>query len=385
MDNFALSKDVKPQVEVRIGQIDVVSNDDIHNAEMVEEIKVEALSPGQDLQEDEDDRNLDSCPSFQISGLLQQLDVSRDTSVLHRKPADVFCLGVTGLFFKCLPNKMRYLMGEKCRYGELSHDRFTVLLSTNMDGSEKLPLLCVGSPDNGKFARNLSSSSLEYISNLKSFLTAKIFNKWLRKLNTHFESQNRKVTMLINKNFISNIQIRYSHINLVFLPTNKSGKSNAQPFDHGIARQFKLHYRYILLRSYVAYLEYKEKMKGENLSSKLCTQNNVHGVREEVKGRSVRSGQVESGSEKYDGHHTQFEWSVTDSLYAVRRAWRRLELSVVQEAFDGAGIHLSSLANQNAVESDVEDLYSRLMKRLNSLLAKRWVRFVSKLKYSFVS
>ena len=146
-----------------------VSHVYMQDAEMVEEIKIEAASPSCVLPEDDADDSND-CQFFQISGLLQQLEVSRESSVMLRKPSDVFCLGVAGLYFKCLPGKMRRLMGQSCQYGELTHARFTLLLCTNLDGSEKVPLLCVGSPDNGQCFRN--SRSIEYNSNLNSFLTA---------------------------------------------------------------------------------------------------------------------------------------------------------------------------------------------------------------------
>ena len=43
----------------------------------------------------------------------------------------------TGLFWKCLPDKTS-LKGEKCSGSKRSKDRITVLVCSNMSGSEKL-------------------------------------------------------------------------------------------------------------------------------------------------------------------------------------------------------------------------------------------------------
>ncbi|XP_033745700.1 tigger transposable element-derived protein 4-like [Pecten maximus] len=46
----------------------------------------------------------------------------------------------TGLFFKCEPDKSLHLKGVKCHGGKKSKDRVSLLIGSNMDGSEKLKL-----------------------------------------------------------------------------------------------------------------------------------------------------------------------------------------------------------------------------------------------------
>ena len=53
------------------------------------------------------------------------------------KACDIFNAEETGLFYKLMPNKTLQLKGEKCHGGKKSKERLTVLVTSNMDGSEK--------------------------------------------------------------------------------------------------------------------------------------------------------------------------------------------------------------------------------------------------------
>lgn len=66
-------------------------------------------------------------------------------ALLHDySPDDVFNADEAGLFYKCLPDKTFTFKGQSCHGGKLSKDRVTVLVSANMSGTEKLPLLLIG-------------------------------------------------------------------------------------------------------------------------------------------------------------------------------------------------------------------------------------------------
>jgi predicted DNA-binding protein YlxM (UPF0122 family) len=59
-------------------------------------------------------------------------------------PNDVYNADETGLFFKALPDRSLVLAKETCKGGKRSKERFTVLLCTNMTGTEKLRPLLIG-------------------------------------------------------------------------------------------------------------------------------------------------------------------------------------------------------------------------------------------------
>ncbi|KAK9707996.1 hypothetical protein QE152_g27508 [Popillia japonica] len=52
-------------------------------------------------------------------------------------PSDIFNADEAGIFYKLTPDKTLKIKGEKCVGGQLSKERITVLVATNMDGTEK--------------------------------------------------------------------------------------------------------------------------------------------------------------------------------------------------------------------------------------------------------
>ena len=59
-------------------------------------------------------------------------------------PNDVYNADETGLFFKALPNRSLVTAKDTCKGGKRSKERFTVLLCTNMTGTNKLQPLLIG-------------------------------------------------------------------------------------------------------------------------------------------------------------------------------------------------------------------------------------------------
>jgi predicted DNA-binding protein YlxM (UPF0122 family) len=59
-------------------------------------------------------------------------------------PNDIYNADETGLFFKALPNRSLVMAKETCKGGKRSKERFTVLLCTNMTGTDKLQPLLIG-------------------------------------------------------------------------------------------------------------------------------------------------------------------------------------------------------------------------------------------------
>lgn len=59
-------------------------------------------------------------------------------------PNDIYNADKTGLFFKALPNRSLVTSKDTCKGGKRSKERFTVLLCTNMTGTDKLKPLLIG-------------------------------------------------------------------------------------------------------------------------------------------------------------------------------------------------------------------------------------------------
>lgn len=55
---------------------------------------------------------------------------------------DVFNVNEVGLFYKCASDKTMAFIKETCIGGKHNKERIMVLVSANMDGSEKLTFTC---------------------------------------------------------------------------------------------------------------------------------------------------------------------------------------------------------------------------------------------------
>lgn len=60
------------------------------------------------------------------------------------KEDDIYNADETGLFFNMMPNRTLAIRGEKCHGGAHSKERLTILLCTNMTGTDKMKPLVIG-------------------------------------------------------------------------------------------------------------------------------------------------------------------------------------------------------------------------------------------------
>lgn len=168
--------------------------------------------------------------------------------MIESTPAkDIFNVDETGLFFKCTPNKTLAFKGETCSGGKNSKERVTLLVGANMDGSEKLPLLMIGKSANPRCFKNVKSKPLEYMSNKKAWMTAEIFEDWLRKLDKTFRKQNRNILLFIDNCTAHKSIPLMDSVKVIFLPPNMT--SVVQPMDQGIIKNLKHFYRCLLVRN----------------------------------------------------------------------------------------------------------------------------------------
>ena len=182
------------------------------------------------------------------------------------RPEDIFNADETGLFWKCLPNKLLTLKGETCSGGKRSKDRITVLVCANMTGSQKLPLLVIGKFARPRCFRNVRTLPVQYESNTKAWIVSDLFSSWLLKLDEQFQHENRKVAMVLdNCPAHPNVQHALKAIKLVFLPPNTT--STLQPCDQGIIQNLKVHYRKFLLIRMITAVEAKEEFSPNLLDS----------------------------------------------------------------------------------------------------------------------
>ncbi|XP_068117493.1 tigger transposable element-derived protein 4-like [Hyperolius riggenbachi] len=173
----------------------------------------------------------------------------------HYETRNIFNADETGLFFKLLPDRTTTFKGDACHGGKRSEDRLTLLLATNMNGSEKLPLLAIGKTAKPRCFKGVKLLPVQYKHNRKAWMTGNLFTEWLLNLDRKFLRENRRVLMIVDNCSAHDPAAaeRLEAIQLEFLPFNCS--SLLQPCNMGIIQDFKLLYRKQLLQKLFAAID----------------------------------------------------------------------------------------------------------------------------------
>lgn len=147
----------------------------------------------------------------------------------------IYCAKETGIFFRLLPDQMPKLRNDE----QFAKDRISVLLCTNMTGTDKMKLLVVGAV---KQSKDLPAN---YETNPKSWITSEIFERQLREWDQQFLEKQKKILLLLDSCPTHPILYGLTNIKLVLLPFKPT--STVQPMAQGIIKNLKCHYRKILL------------------------------------------------------------------------------------------------------------------------------------------
>ena len=101
------------------------------------------------------------------------------------------------LFYQFLPNKTLHLKGEKCSGGQQSKIRLKGLAAGNPYG-ERLPIFVIGKANKPRCFKGVRSLLCRYCAQRKSWMTAELFEEWVRQLDRKFSAANRKIALIID-------------------------------------------------------------------------------------------------------------------------------------------------------------------------------------------
>ena len=171
---------------------------------------------------------------------------------------DIFNGDETGFFYKCLPGKSFILQGDNCKKGKYSKERITIMLCTNMSGTEKIRPLVIGKSGRPHCFKNVKSLPVDYEFNRKAWMNSSIFEKWLMKLDVEFVRQHREVLFFFDNCSAhkNELQFKLNNIRLEFFPPNLT--AILQPMDMGIIRCLKVNYRNEVVKEMLEFIERKE-------------------------------------------------------------------------------------------------------------------------------
>ena len=192
---------------------------------------------------------------------LEELDTWKETVLLptlsRYSPNDIYNGDETALFYKCLPHRTYCFNGDKPAGSAKRKDRLTLLMITNMDGSDHRKLAVIGKSKTPwclgkKYKMQVKDMAVDWYASKNAWMTGDIHHKIMSKFNDEMRKSNRHILYVCDN--ASSHQVReYSHIKFLMLPPNAT--SIMQPLDQGIILSTKRRYKKKLAERYLVCVE----------------------------------------------------------------------------------------------------------------------------------
>lgn len=116
-----------------------------------------------------------------------------------------------------------------------------MFLCSNITGNDKLKLILIGKSIKPRDFKGFSTGSyIQYEGSKKAWMTAFLFNKWIKQWDQKLRFEKRKICLVIDNCTSHKISNSLSNIEVIFLPPNTT--SILQPMDSGIIRCFKAYF-----------------------------------------------------------------------------------------------------------------------------------------------
>lgn len=119
---------------------------------------------------------------------------------------------------------------------------YLVLSPSPLDHSEIIKPLVIGKSQNPRSFKDYHKSNFRvtYEANKKAWMTGKIFETWLKRLNHKMRVHNRNILLFMDK-CSSHPRLTFSNLKIDFFLPNTTSK--LQPMDAGIIQNLKMIYR----------------------------------------------------------------------------------------------------------------------------------------------
>jgi hypothetical protein len=152
---------------------------------------------------------------------------------------DVFNMDESAFFYNAVPR------GSICKHAapalKQNKARVTMAVCANADGSEKLPILYLGTAAAPRWLPR-KPATLQYFGTEKGWMTGWMYQQWLVGLDEKMRAQNRSILLLVdNASSHHETGLHLTNVRVEKLPPNTTAK--IQPMDQGIINCIK---RYVL-------------------------------------------------------------------------------------------------------------------------------------------
>ena len=201
------------------------------------------------------------CGSKESAAPHDKLETWKETvlvpTLARYSPNDIYNGDETALFYKSLPHRTYCFDGDKPAGSAKCKDRLTLLIITNMDGSDHRKLSVIGKSKTPrclqkKYKMHVKDMAVDWYASKNAWMTGEIHRHIMTKLNNEMRLSNRHILYVCDN--ASSHQVReYSHIKFLMLPSNAT--SIMQPLDQGIILSAKRRYKKKLAERYLACVE----------------------------------------------------------------------------------------------------------------------------------
>ena len=201
------------------------------------------------------------CGSKESAAPHDELEIWKETVLLptlsRYSPNDIYNGDETALFYKLLPHRTYCFDGDKPAGSAKRKDRLTLLIITNMDGSDHRKLSVIGKSKTPrclqkKYKMQVKDMSVDWYASKNAWMTGEIHHQIMSKLNNEMRLSNRHILYVCDNASSHQVQ-EYSHIKFLMLPPNAT--SIMQPLDQGIILSAKRRYKKKLAERYLACVE----------------------------------------------------------------------------------------------------------------------------------
>ena len=170
---------------------------------------------------------------------------------------DIYNGDETALFYKSLPHRTYCFEGDKPAGSAKRKDRLTLLIITNMDGSDHRKLSVIGKAKNPrclqkKYKMQVKDMAVDWYASKNAWMTGDIHDRIMTKFNNQMRAAGRHV-LYVCDNASSHGKGEYSNIKVLRLPPNAT--SIIQPLDQGIILSVKRRYKKKLAERYLVSVE----------------------------------------------------------------------------------------------------------------------------------